>query len=82
MLLVIEVKKCFRTVFSIVDGPVRHLLAEDAHTPTPAQIKEEDDRHKELLKNPAARRAVQKQWDDDDKTMEELLRIHSRGLCV
>jgi hypothetical protein len=62
-------------VVETVDGPVRHLLAEDGHPPTPAQIKEEDDPHKELLKNPAARRAVQKQWDDDDRTMEELLRI-------
>ncbi len=62
-------------VVETVDGPVRHLLAEDGHPPTPAQIKEEDDRHKESLKNPAARRAVQKQWDDDNKTMEELLRI-------
>ena len=57
------------------DGPVRHLLSVDGHSPTPAQIKEEDDRHQELLKNPSGRRAIQKQRDDDDKTMQELLRI-------
>jgi hypothetical protein len=62
-------------VIETVDGPVRHLLAVDGHPPTPAQIKEEDDRHQELLKNPAGRRVLQKQRDDDDKSMEELLRI-------
>jgi len=62
-------------VIESVDGPVRHLLAVDGHPPTAAQIKEEDDRHQELLKSPAGRRALQKQRDDDDKTMEELLRI-------
>jgi hypothetical protein len=62
-------------VIDTVDGPVRHLRAADGHPPTPAQIKEEDNRHQELLKNPSGRRAIQKQRDDDDKTMEELLRI-------
>jgi hypothetical protein len=62
-------------VIETVDGPVRHLLAVDGHPPTPSQIKEEDDRHQELLKSPAGMRALQKQRDDDDKTMEELLRI-------
>jgi hypothetical protein len=62
-------------VIETVDGPVRHLLRVDGHPPTPAQIKEEDDRHQELLKSSAGRRALQKQRDDDDKTMEELLRI-------
>jgi len=62
-------------VIETVDGPVRHLLSVDGHSPTPAQIKEEDDRYQELLKNPSGRRAIQKPRDDDDKTMEELLRI-------
>jgi hypothetical protein len=62
-------------VIESVDGPVRHLLAVDGLPPTPAQIKEEDDLHQKLLKNPSGRRAIQKQRDDDDKTMEELLRI-------
>jgi len=62
-------------VIETVDGPVRHLLAVDSHPPTQAEIKEEDDRHQELLKNPSGRRAIRKQRDDDDKTMEELLRI-------
>ena len=57
------------------DGPVRHLLAVDGHPPTPAEIEEENDRHQELLKNPAGRRAIQRQRGDDDKTVEELLRI-------
>jgi hypothetical protein len=62
-------------VIETVDGPVRHLLAVDGHPPIPAQIKEEDDQHHELLRNPSGKRAIQKQRDDDDKTMEELLRI-------
>ena len=62
-------------VVETVDGSVRHLLAVDGQPPTPAQIKGEDERHQELLKNPSGRRAIQKQRDDDDKTMEELLHI-------
>jgi hypothetical protein len=62
-------------VIETVDGPVRHLLAVDGHSPAPAQVKEENDRYQELLKNPSGRRAIQKQRTDDDKTMEELLRI-------
>jgi hypothetical protein len=62
-------------VIETVDGPVRHLLAVDGHSPTPAQIKEEHGRYQELLKNPSGRRAIQKQRNDDDKTMQELLTI-------
>jgi hypothetical protein len=62
-------------VIETVDGPVRHLLAVDGHPPSSPQMKEEDDRHQELLKNPSGTRAIRKQRDDDDKTMEELLRI-------
>jgi len=62
-------------VIETVDGPVRHLLSVDGHPPTSAQMKEEDDRHQELLKNPSARRTIRKQRDDDEKTMQELLRI-------
>ena len=62
-------------VIETVDGPVRHLLAVDGHPPTSAQMKEEGDQHQELLKNSSARRTIRKQRDDDDKTMEGLLRI-------
>jgi len=62
-------------VIETVDGPVRHLLAVDGHPPTTAQIKEEHDQHQGLLNNQSGRRAIQKQRDDDDKTMQELLRI-------
>jgi len=62
-------------VIETVDGPVRHLLAVDGHPPTSGQIKEEEDQHQELLKNLSGRHAIRKQRDDDDKTMEELLRI-------
>ena len=62
-------------VIETVDGPVRHLLSVDGHPPKSAQMKEEDDRHQELLKNPSGRRTIRKQRDDDEKTMQDLLRI-------
>jgi len=62
-------------VIETVDGPVRHLLSVDGHPPTSAQMKEEDDRHQELLKNPSGRRTIRKQRDDDEKIMQELLLI-------
>jgi hypothetical protein len=62
-------------VIETVDGPVRHLLAVDGYLPTSMQMKEENDRHQELLNNVSRRRAIQKLQDDDDKKMEELLRI-------
>ena len=62
-------------VIETVDAPVRHLLAVDGYPPTSVQMKEENDRHRELLNNASRRHALQKQQDDDDKKMEELLRI-------
>src|SRR5882724_12608244 len=52
-------------VIETVDAPVRHLLAVDGHRPTLAQIKEENDRHQELLNDPSRRHAIHKQQDDD-----------------
>src|SRR5258708_11338564 len=57
------------------DVPVRQLIAVDGHPPTSVQMKEEIERQKVLLNNPSRRRAIQKQQGNDDKTMEELLRI-------
>src|SRR5260370_28102486 len=62
-------------VIETVDAPVRHLLAVDGYPPTSLQMKEENDRHQELLNNASRRHAIQKQQDNDDKKMEELLRI-------
>ena len=62
-------------VIETVDSPVRHLLAVDGHAPTPAQMKEENDRQQRLLKSQSGRHAIQKQQEDDNKKMEELLRI-------
>ena len=62
-------------VIETVDVPVRHLIAVDGHPPTSVQMKEEIERQKVLLNNPSRRRAIQKQQGNDDKTMEELLRI-------
>jgi hypothetical protein len=62
-------------VIESVDGPVRHLLSVDGHPPTLAQMKEENDRHQQLLNDASRRHAIQRQQDDDDKEMEKLLRI-------
>jgi hypothetical protein len=62
-------------VIETVDVPVRHLLAVDGNPPTSAQVKEENDRHQELLNNASRRHAIQKQQDNDEKMMAELLRI-------
>ncbi|HWY41849.1 MAG TPA: hypothetical protein VNX66_00010 [Candidatus Sulfotelmatobacter sp.] len=62
-------------VIETVDAPVRHLLAVDGEPPTSVQMKKENDRNRELLKNASRRHAIQKQQDNDDKKMEELLRI-------
>jgi hypothetical protein len=62
-------------VIETVDAPVRHLLAIDGFPPTPAQIREENDQHQELLKNASRRHTIQKLQDHDDKKMQELLRI-------
>jgi hypothetical protein len=62
-------------VIETVDAPVRHLLTVDGSPPTSAQMKEENDRHQDLLNNASRRRAIQKQQENDGKMMEELLRI-------
>jgi hypothetical protein len=61
-------------VIETVDGPVKHLLAVDGHAPTPAQLKEESDRHRSLLKNSADQSALKKDHDEDTQKMEEMLR--------
>ena len=62
-------------VIETVDAPVHHLLTVDGHPPTSAQMKDENDRHQQLLNNASRRHALLKQQDGDDKKMEELLRI-------
>jgi hypothetical protein len=62
-------------VIETEDAPVRHLLAVDGYPPTSMQIKEENDRLQDLLNNASQRHAIRKQQDNDNKKMEELLRI-------
>jgi hypothetical protein len=62
-------------VIETVDTPVTHLLAVDGHAPTAAQLQEEDDRHRRLLRNLAGQSALKKDHDEDSKKMEEMLRI-------
>jgi len=62
-------------VIETVDGPLDRLLAIDGHPPTPAERKEEENRQQELLKNSSGRHAIQKERDDDDRKMAELLGV-------
>jgi len=62
-------------VIETVEVPVRHLLVVDGNPPTSAQVKEENDRHQELLNNPSRRHVIQKQQDNDEKMLADLLRI-------
>jgi hypothetical protein len=62
-------------VIETVDIPVTHLLAIDGHAPTPAQLKEEEERHRSLIKNSDGQSSFKKVHDDDSKKMEEMLRI-------
>jgi len=62
-------------VIETVDTPLIHLLAVDGHAPTAAQLKEEDDRHRRLLRNSAGQLALKKDHNEDSKKMEEMLRI-------
>ena len=62
-------------VIETVDIPVIVLLAVDGQAPNPAQLKEEDARHRALLKNSASQSALKKDHDEDSKKMEEMLRI-------
>jgi hypothetical protein len=62
-------------VIETVDTPVKHLLAVDGRAPSPEQLKEENERHRILLKNSAGRSALKRDRDEDSKKMEEMLRI-------
>ena len=62
-------------VIETVDTPVTHLLAFDGQAPTLAQLKEEEDRYRSLLKNSGNQSALKREHDEDTKRMEEMLRI-------
>jgi len=62
-------------VIETVDTPVKHLLAVDGHAPTPAQLIEQEDRYRSLLKNSSGQSAFKKERDEDSKKMGEMLRI-------
>src|SRR6202051_81081 len=62
-------------VIETVDTPVTHLLAVDGHAPTVAQLKEEEQRHRSLLKSSDGPSAFKKEHDQDSKKMEEMLRV-------
>jgi len=62
-------------VIETVDTPVTHLLAVDGHAPTVVQLKEEEERHRRLLKSSDGQAALKKGHDQDSHKMEELLRV-------
>ena len=62
-------------VIETVDTPVTHLLAVDGHAPIVVQLKEEEERHRSLLKSSDGQSALKKDHDQDSKKMEEMLRV-------
>jgi hypothetical protein len=62
-------------VIETVDTPVTHLLAVDGRAPTVVQLKEEEERHRSLLKSSDGQSALKKDHDQDSKKMEEMLRV-------
>jgi hypothetical protein len=62
-------------VIETVDTPVTHLLAVDGHAPTVVQLKEEEERHRSLLKSSDGQSALKKDHDQDSQKMEEMLRV-------
>src|ERR1700732_4522035 len=62
-------------VIETVDTPVTHLLSVDGHAPTSAKRKEEEERHRSLLKNSPGQSVLIKEHDHDSKKIEEMLRI-------
>jgi hypothetical protein len=58
-----------------VDGSIHRLLSVDGHEPSPSDRKQDDDRLRELMQNPKARRAPNKNREADERTFDDLLRV-------
>jgi hypothetical protein len=58
-----------------VEGPIHRLISVDGHEPTPSERKQNDDRLRDLMQNPKARLAAQRNREADEKKFGELIRV-------
>jgi hypothetical protein len=60
-----------------VDGPVHRLLSVDGHDPSPSELKQDNDRLRDLRENPKARLTLKKNREAEEKKVDDLLHVIS-----
>jgi len=58
-----------------VDGPVHRLLSVDDHDPSPSELKQDNDRLRDLRENPKARLTLKKNREAEEKKVDDLLHV-------
>jgi hypothetical protein len=58
-----------------VDGPVHRLLSVDGHAPSPSELKQDNDRLRDLRENPKARLTLNKNRKAEEKKVDDLLHV-------
>jgi hypothetical protein len=58
-----------------VDGPVHLLLSVDGHDPSPSELKQDNDRLRDLRENPKARLTLRKNREPEEKKVDDLLHV-------
>ena len=58
-----------------VDGPVHRLLSVDGHDPSPSELKQDNDRLRDLRENPKARLTLKKNREAEEKKVDDLLHV-------
>jgi hypothetical protein len=58
-----------------VDGPVHRLLSVDGHDPSPSELKQDNDRLRDLRENPKARLTEKKNRAPEEKKVDDLLHV-------
>ena len=58
-----------------VDGPVLRLLSVDGHAPSPSELKQDNDRLRDLRENPKARLTLNKNRKAEEKKVDDLLHV-------
>ena len=58
-----------------VEGPIHRLISVDGHEPPPSERKQNDDQLRDLMQNPKARLAAQRNREADEKKFGELIGV-------
>jgi len=58
-----------------VDGPVHRLLSVDGHAPSPSELKQDNDRLRDLRENPKARLTLNKNRKAEEEKVDDLLHV-------